>query len=120
MTSPNDAEPLWQEFDALQHELGDDVQFFFHTKRHQKNQHWRRAFCRAVSAYSEAMTAWMARYTIRSGELGNVEQKVLEARLSAVQRAFHAIDLFTNVAGADSPLVRDSAEWQALTAIIRL
>jgi len=120
MASATDEEPIWQQFDGLQHELGGDVLFFFHTQRHEKSQHWRRAFCRAVASYSEAMAAWMARYAILSGELGEQEKQTLEARLSALQRAFHAIDLFTNIAGAESPLVRDSAEWQALTAMIRI
>lgn len=106
MTSPADEELIWREFDTLQSELGGDMLFFFHTKCHQKSQHWRRAFCRALAAYSEAMTAWMARYTILSyypGELGEDERQTLEARLSALQRAFHAIDLFTNIAGRVTP-----------------
>ena len=123
MTLPVEQERIWQEFDALHRELGGDVLFFSPTRRHLKSQHWRRAFCRAVAAYLEAMTAWMARYTILSyypGELGDGERQTLEARLSALERTFHAIDLFTNTAGVESPLVRGSADWHVLTTMIRI
>lgn len=69
------------------------------------------------------MTAWMARYIIIEyypWELGEGERRTLEARHSALQRAFNSIDLFTNTVGAESPLVQGSTEWQALTEMIRI
>jgi hypothetical protein len=123
MNSSIGQEALWREFDALQRELGRDVQFFIHTKRHKKSQHWRRAYSRAVAAYLEAITAWMARYVVLEyypSELSEGERRTLEARLSTLQRAFNSLDLFTNVVGAKSPLVQDSTEWQALAAMIRI
>jgi hypothetical protein len=120
---PTQDDLIWQEFDALDRELGGDVMFFVHTTRHQKSQHWRRAFCRAVAAYLEAMASWMARYTIQlyhPGQLGDEERQTLEARLSALERTFHAFDLFTNLAGAESPLEHRSGDWELLATMIRI
>jgi hypothetical protein len=106
MSAHLEEEAIWNEFDALQRELGSDVRFFWRTRRHQASQHWRRAYCRAVSAYFESITSWMARYTVFSyypGQLGDDERQTLEARLSALERASHALDLFTNTAGAQTP-----------------
>jgi hypothetical protein len=116
-------ESVWDEFDKLQRELGGDIRFFLRTKRLRANQHWRRAYCRAVSAYLEAISSWMARYTIifyHPAQLADGERQTLEAPLSALERAFHALDLFTNTAGAESPLERQSAEWIALRNMIRI
>jgi hypothetical protein len=65
----------------------------------------------------------MARYTVLlyyPGQLGEDERETLEARLSALERAFHALDLFTDVAGAASPLQRKSLEWNALETMIKI
>jgi hypothetical protein len=116
-----DDEKIWNEFDAIEEELGGDLTFFRRTKRHRRNPHWRRAYCRALSAYFEAVTSWMARYTIlfyHPGQLADEERQRLEARLSASERAFHAIDLFTDTAGARSPLMRGSSQWIALMRFI--
>ena len=112
---------LWNEFDALEKELGGDLRFFRRTRRHRGNPHWRRAYCRALSAYFEAVTSWMARYIIffyHPGQLADEERERLEARLSASERAFHTIDLFTDTAGARSPLERGSSQWHALSCFI--
>jgi hypothetical protein len=114
---------IWDEFDALERELGGDIVFFRRTRHHSRSPHWRRAYCRALSAYFEAMTSWMGRYTILfypPGQLGDGERQTLEARLSASERAFHAIDLFTDTAGARSPLERGSSQWTALIRFIAI
>jgi hypothetical protein len=114
---------IWGELDALERELGGDVRYFWRTRRHQTSQHWRRAYCRAVSAYFEAITSWMARYTVmlyHPGQLGDGERRTLESRFSALERAYHALDLFTNTAGAESPLQEESGEWKALADMIRI
>lgn len=118
-----DLDPLWREFDALHNELLRDVLFFRRVRRHEKHQLWRRSYCRAVSAYLEALTSWMSRYVIvvyHPGQLGDGERRTLEARLPALERAFHAFDLFADTAGADTPLLRDSAEWTSLNRMIRV
>jgi len=118
-----DDDRIWNEFDALEKELGGDLTFFRWTRRHRGNLHWRRAYCRALSAYFEAVTAWMARYTIlfyHPGQLADEERQRLEARLSASERAFHAIDLFTDTAGARSPLERGSSQWHTLSCFINI
>ena len=112
MNAHSEQEGIWDEFDTLERELGSDVRFFWRTERHQASQHWRRAYCRAVSSYFEAMTLWMGRYTIlfyHPGQLGDGERQTLESRLSALERAFHALDLFTDTTGAESPLQRNSS-----------
>jgi hypothetical protein len=116
-------ESLSIEFDELFRELNKELLFFHRTKRHRSNQHWRRAYCRTVCAYFEAVTSWMARYTIslfHPGQLGDDERDTLEARLSALKRGFHALDLFTNTSGAESPLQPDSAEWVSLDCLIKI
>ena len=64
----------------------------------------------------------MARETLfnYSAFLGDDERQILLARNSALERAFHAVDLFTNLAGAESPLERSSREWESLSAAITL
>ena len=114
---------MWDEFDALEKELGGDLSFFRRTLRYRRDPHWRRAYCRSLSAYFEAVTSWMARYTIffyHPAQLADEERQRLEARLSAIERAFHAIDLFTDTAGARSPLERGSSQWQALSCFIKI
>jgi hypothetical protein len=115
---------LDRDFDGLVRELTSELPFFRRTKRHNKSQLWRRAYCRAVSAYLEAITSWMARYTIflyHPGQLGDEERATLENwKLSALKRAFHALDLFTNTSGAESPLQRHSTEWVSLDRLIKI
>ncbi len=118
-----DPEPIWADFDAVHEELLGDLLVFRRTRSHERRQWWRRAYCRAISAYLEAVTCWMSRYTIHlyhPGMLGDGERQTLEARLPAVERAFHAFDLFTDTSGARTPLKRGSAEWVSLVRMIRL
>jgi hypothetical protein len=115
---------LDRDFDGLVRELTSELTFFRRTKRLCKTQLWRRAYCRAVSAYIEAIISWMARYTIllyHPGQLGDDERATLEnSKLSALKRAFHALDLFTNTSGAESPLQRHSIEWISLDRLIKI
>jgi len=116
-------ESLPNEFDELDRELNRELLFFHRTKRHRKSQLWRRAYCRTVCAYFEAVTSWMARYTIslfHPAQLGDDERATLEARLTALKRGFHALDLFTNTSGAESPLQPESAEWVSLDCLIKI
>ena len=123
MVDPADDAAIWSEFDALDRELGEDLAFFYRARRYRSRQLWRRAYCRAVSAYFEAMTSWMARYTIlfyHPAQLGDDERQSLEARVAARERAFRALDLFTNTAGAQSPLERGSSNWIVLSRMIQI
>jgi hypothetical protein len=119
-----DIEPIWAEFDALDEELLADLDVYRRMRRrHQARQWWRRAYCRAVSAYFEGVTSWMSRYTVflcHPGILGDDERQTLEARLPAIIRAFHAFDLFTDTSGARTPFERGSPEWLSLTHMINV
>ena len=117
-----ETDPLWLEFDGLEESLGGDLSLLERLHKYNKTQAWRRAYCRAVSAYVEGMTSWMARYTLHyyDGVLGHGEKRTLESRLSALERAFHAFDLFCDTAGATTPLKRNGKNFAPLRAMIRV
>ncbi|MEQ1518918.1 MAG: hypothetical protein ABL931_20765 [Usitatibacteraceae bacterium] len=119
----NLGELAFKEFDALHGELLGDLRFFVKTQGHSHSQHWRRSYCRAVSAYLEAITAWVAKDVLNTFAgwcLGENEAKLLERRLSAIERTFHALDLYADTAGACSALHRGSVEWCALERMIKI
>jgi hypothetical protein len=114
---------IWKEFDALENELRNDIDIFYRATRRRRSQYARRAYCRAVASYFEAVISWMRRYTVllyHPGQLADEERLILEKRLSATERAFHAIDLFTDTAGARTPLRRRSPEWKMLCRMVQL
>lgn len=65
----------------------------------------------------------MSCYTILNyhpGILGDEERQTLESRLTALERAYNALDLFTDTAGTTSPLQRQSHEWTLIAQMIKI
>jgi hypothetical protein len=86
------------------------------------SQFWRRSYCRCLIALFEAVVADLAGHTLQfyDGVLGDGEKRSLRRRFGALARAFDAFDLFTNVAGASTPLICGSEEWLVLEKAIRI
>src|SRR5258708_22573486 len=106
-------EQIWREFDVIEQALGGDILYLEESLVLEDSPTLRRGYCRAVFAYAEGIAGWMRRYTIQiyyPGTLGKDEKRDLERRNGALQRIFTAFDLFTDTAGARTPLRVDSKE----------
>ena len=82
----------------------------------------RRIYCRTVMAFFEGIVNDLRSDVLffDSGVLGQGEVATLKRRLGALESAFHSFNLYTNVAGAESPLERNSKEWRILKKAIEI
>jgi hypothetical protein len=113
----------WSDWQAIDASLGKELMGMEAELARADTQKLRRNYCREVFAYAEAITACIKRYVIGTyypGMLGNSEEADLERRDGALMSIFRALDLFTNTAGATTPMDRGSPEWHTLHAAIRI
>jgi hypothetical protein len=82
----------------------------------------RRTYCRTLLALFEGMVSNLKRQVLmfESHALGKDEIQLLQKRLGALDLAFHSFDLYTNCAGAVSPLEKHSPEWHVLKRAIKI
>lgn len=126
MTSPqyHPAEPDIDEFhgevDRFERFLWDDVNEAKRCLLDNTSQFARRTYCRCFFALVEGVIGWMRRHTLTfyEGVLGQGEIQELKNRAGILEKAFNALDLYTNVAGADTPLDKLSKEWIVLKKAI--
>lgn len=114
-------EKIWEEWDVIEDALGGDVLKLERALAGRDSPTLRRAYVRAVFAYSEGIAGWMKRYVVllyHPGMLGDDEKVELERRDGALQSLVKALDLFTNVAGAPTPLKKGSREWIVIRSAI--
>jgi hypothetical protein len=114
---------IWKDWDELEDALGGDALQFEDAVTDRDSPRLRRAYCRAVFAYAEGIAGWMKRYTILHyypGIMGDKERRELEHRDGALESIYRAFDLFTDTAGARTPLEKDSKEWTALRSAIAI
>ena len=87
------------------------------------SQFWRRTYCRCLMAMFEGIIQGIKDNTLEFSSgvlLGDDEEKLLKARLGALESAYCALDLSTSCAGAITPLQRDTQEWLVLKKAIRI
>jgi hypothetical protein len=113
----------WEDWAAIEASLGEDLLVLESQFEREDSQTLRRSYCRAVFAHAEAVASCMKKYVIEAyypGTLGAEEKKALDSRDGALVSIFRAFDLFTNAAGAMTPLIEGSAEWYTLQSAIKI
>ncbi len=114
-------EQIWKEWDLIEGALGGDVLRHEQALARRDSATLRRAYCRSVFAFAEGIAGWMKRYIIllyHPSMVSAREKAELERREGALQSIFKALDLFTNVAGAPTPLKKGSREWLVIRSTI--
>jgi len=118
----SDIDAFYEESRRLDETLLGDLESASKHLGLEDTQFWRRTYCRCLMTAFEGIVQDLKKHTLYfyDAMLGDDEKDVLRKRLGALEGAFHAFDLYTNVAGATTPLERESQEWLILKKAIKI
>jgi hypothetical protein len=118
----DDIEMFGKEDSKLDDVLFGDLEIVSENLSRHDSQFWRRAYCRALISMFEGVLHRLSMYTLTfyDGMLGEDEKRELTRRHGALDQAFHTLDLYTNVSGADTPLKRNTEEWLILKKAVKI
>lgn len=107
----------WHVLDGI---LLGDLQLAKEHLASEDSQFWRRTYCRCLLTLFEGIAASFKTYTLAfyQGMLSDKEKKTLAGRQGALEGARIGLDLFTDVAGASTPLTADTEEWHVMKKAI--